>query len=81
MSDNYHEAITTLGRGNAHIFQNGAVIEATWTKTSQNSQIIFRDLNGNEIAFTPGQLWIAAVPQFGSLDWEEVISKEFYVKE
>lgn len=80
MSDNYHESITTLGRGNAHIFQNGTVIEATWTKTAQASQIVFRDLDGNEIAFTPGQLWIAAVPQFGSLDWEEIISEEVYAE-
>lgn len=63
MSDNYHENITTTGTGSAIVFQNGDAIEATWTKASANSQIVFRDMTGNEIKFTPGQLWISAVPQ------------------
>lgn len=70
MSDNYHESITTIGSGTAYIFQNGQLTEGKWSKTSQNSQIKFTNLSGEEIAFTPGQVWIAAVPQFGSAYWE-----------
>lgn len=70
MADNYHEQITTIGSGQAYVFQNGKVIEGTWSKPSQKSQIVFKDNFGNIIEFTPGQLWIAAVPQFGSLDWK-----------
>lgn len=70
MSDNYHEDITTIGNGNAIIFQNGQAIEGTWSKSSQKSQIVFHDNEGNEIKFTPGQLWIAAVPQYGSVDYK-----------
>ena len=69
MSDNYHENIQTIGGGEAIIFQNGTVTEGTWEKSSQASQIIFRDTAGSKISFTPGQLWIAAVPQYGSVSW------------
>lgn len=70
MADGYHESITTIGSGKAYIFQNGEVIEGTWGKASQDSQIVFKDASGEVVKFTPGQLWIAAVPQFGSVSWE-----------
>jgi len=61
-SDRYHLRTQTIGSGVAHIFQNGEVIEGTWNKASREDQIVFKDTAGNEIALTPGQLWIAAVP-------------------
>jgi len=70
MADGYHESIATIGSGTAYIFQNGEVNEGTWGKSSQDSQIVFKDAAGEIIKFTPGQLWIAAVPQFGSVSWE-----------
>ncbi len=70
MADNYHEDITTLGSGTAYIFQNGEVIEGTWTKNSQKDQISFRNQNDNVIKLTPGQLWITAVPEYGGVTWE-----------
>lgn len=69
MSDGYHENITTIGSGTALIFQNGSVVEATWVKNSQKDQIVFLDSNGDPVALTPGQLWIAAVPQYGSVEY------------
>lgn len=70
MSDGYHEQIKTVSEGKAEIFQNGTITKGTWKKLSQDSQIQFLDEIGNEIKFTPGQLWIATVPQFGSVSWE-----------
>lgn len=35
----WREQITTIGSGKAHIFQNGIVTEATWTKSDRGSQI------------------------------------------
>ncbi len=69
MSDGYHEDIKTTGSGNTMIFQNGGVIEGTWHKNSQTSQIIFEDNEGNEIKLAPGQTWIAAVPQYGNITY------------
>ena len=68
-SDNYHQNIDTIGSGEAYVFQNGQVIKGTWKKTSAKEQIKFTDESGNDIAFTPGQLWIAAIPQFGSVEY------------
>ena len=61
-SDNYHEDISTVGAGDAYIFENGTVIEGTWEKSSKNAQIIFRDKDNYEIKLNPGQTWITAVP-------------------
>lgn len=65
MSDGYHESITTIGSGDAIIFQNGTVIEGTWHKDSASARLSFRDLSDHEIRLAPGQTWIAAVPQYG----------------
>lgn len=66
-SDGYHEEINTINSGSALIFQNGDVAEATWSKTGQGSQITFRNAGGEEFKFAPGQVWIAAVPQYGNV--------------
>lgn len=65
MSDGYHESITTIGSGDALIFQNGTMTEATWYKDSDSARLSFRDSSDKEIRLTPGQTWIAAVPQYG----------------
>lgn len=67
MSDNYHQQIQTIGSGTAYIFQNGDAIEGTWEKSSQRSQIVFRDHQGNVIKLNPGQTWISAIPHYGSI--------------
>lgn len=68
-SDNYHEAITTTGSGQAYIFQNGTAIEGTWEKESVGSQIAFKDRGGNIIKLAPGQTWISAVPNYGAVEY------------
>lgn len=73
MADNYHENIRTIGSGTATIFQNGKVIEGSWTKTSAEEQIVFRDASGNIIKLTPGQTWISAIPQYGSVSYETIV--------
>lgn len=64
-SDNYHHVIQTIGTGTAYVFQNGTAIKGTWKKTSKESQIVFASETGEPISFTPGQLWIAAIPNYG----------------
>lgn len=69
--DGWREQITTIGSGKAHIFQNGVVTEATWTKADRGSQIKFTDSTGKEIPFNRGQTWITAIPanQGGKVTW------------
>ena len=60
--DNYHEDISTIGAGDAYVFQNGGVIKGTWEKSSKDAQIVFRNEKNEEINLVPGQTWISAIP-------------------
>ena len=68
-SDNYHEDITTIGSGDAYIFQNGIAIPGKWTKSTREDQIKFTDSEGNEIKLAPGKTIISAIPEYGSVDY------------
>ena len=68
-SDNYHEDITTIGSGEAYIFQNGMAVQATWHKDSVSDQIRFTDASGAEIKLSPGQTIVSAVPNYGSVEY------------
>lgn len=68
-SDNYHEDITTTGSGEAYVFQNGIAIKGTWKKPSADEQIKFYDESGAEIALAPGQTFVEAVPNYGSVEF------------
>lgn len=68
-SDNYHEDITAVGSGKAYVFQNGTVVSGTWKKASDSEQIRFYADDGSEIALAPGQTFIEAVPEYGSVEY------------
>ncbi|MEK9158303.1 MAG: DUF3048 domain-containing protein [Patescibacteria group bacterium] len=57
--DQYIEVKTT-GEGVADIYQGGVKISGTWKKdpARMNSKLYFYNLNGEEIKFMPGQIWI-----------------------
>ena len=59
-----------LGSGVAHVFQNGEYIAATWTKSSIDSELEFRDATGKPIVFVPGQVWISAVNVNRAVTWQ-----------
>ena len=67
--DNYHEDITTIGSGDAYVFQNGYAIRGTWKKGSVAEQIRFYDAEGTEIKLVPGQTFIEAIPGYGSVSY------------
>ena len=68
-SDNYHEDITTVGSGEAYVFQNGIAVKGTWEKSSVAEQIRFYDESGAEVALAPGQTFVEAVPNYGSVEY------------
>lgn len=71
MEDGYRESITTVGSGEAVIFQNGIAQTVTWTKKDKTSQITFTDAAGKDVPLIRGQTWIAAVPNgSGSVSWQ-----------
>lgn len=68
-ADNYHENITTVGSGDAYIFQNGSATKGTWRKDSVGAQIEFIDGEGGTIKLAPGQTIISAIPGYGSVEF------------
>lgn len=70
LEDGYRESITTIGNGEATIFQNGTAIPATWYKDSRDDQLRFVDAAGSPIQLARGTTWISAVPTTGgSVAW------------
>lgn len=59
---NLHMFYTTIGTGNAIVFQNGIAIKGTWTKVTRTDRTIFKDETGKEISFVRGPIWIELVP-------------------
>ncbi len=59
-----------IGEGPARIFYAGRMVEATWRKPSAEAPLRFYDSSGEEIVFTAGQIWIAAVPTLERLTVE-----------
>ncbi|MCR4312486.1 MAG: DUF3048 domain-containing protein [Candidatus Uhrbacteria bacterium] len=53
--------LTTVGEGEALVFQDGNQIIATWKKTSRIDRLHFYDEAGNEIAMNAGKTWIEVV--------------------
>lgn len=66
---NLHMFYTTTGTGDALIFQNGQVIEGTWSKKSRTTRTKFLDKSGKEIGFVGGQIWIEVVPAGNQVDY------------
>jgi hypothetical protein len=60
-----HMFYTTVGTGDALIFQNGQAIEGEWKKLANDTRTKFYDQSGKEITFVRGTIWVEAVP-FGN---------------
>ena len=58
-----HMFYKTVGTGDALIFQNGDVIEATWEKESISERTVYYNSDGEPIPFVRGQIWIEGVPE------------------
>lgn len=54
-------AFETIGSGNAYIFTNGKVVEATWSRSSESSPTHYFDRSGNEIVLNQGKTWICCI--------------------
>jgi hypothetical protein len=64
-----HMFYTTVGSGEALIFKNGEVVEASWEKRSQTSRTKFFDKESEEITFVRGPIWIEAIPKGNKIDY------------
>lgn len=57
----YYSDYTVTGSGQAYIFQNGTVTQATWTKPGTSDPLKFVDGGGQDVPLARGQTWITAV--------------------
>lgn len=53
-----HMLYTTTGTGRALVFQNGGVVQGTWSKKTRSERTKFVDNKGKEISFVRGPIWI-----------------------
>ena len=51
-----------VGSGKGLVFEDGKVIQATWSKDARDTRTKFYDLNGQEIMFNRGNFWVSIVP-------------------
>lgn len=64
-----HMFYENIDEGEALVFQNGQIVDATWEKNKQFDKTIFTDENGEEIKFVRGPIWIEAVPKGNKIDY------------
>lgn len=62
---------TTVGEGEAYVFQNGSVTIGKWQRADANAELKFVDNEGQTIKLNRGQTWISLYPSGqGSVSWD-----------
>lgn len=56
-----HMLYETTGTGDVMIFQNGEMIEGTWSKKSREAELEFLDAKGSPIKMVRGPVWISVL--------------------
>jgi len=51
-----------VGSGNGLVFTDGGVTEVTWSKAGRDERTMFYNLDGEEMQFNRGKVWICVVP-------------------
>lgn len=64
-----HLFYDALSRGKAKILQDGKMIDATWERLDLQLRTRFYDLEGREIEFNRGQIWVEIVPEGNSVTY------------
>lgn len=50
--------VKTVGTGRADYYTNGSVIHGSWQKGDDKAKLMFYDQDGDEIKFSPGNIWV-----------------------
>jgi hypothetical protein len=64
-----HMFYQVIGTGKAKVFQNGTVIDGTWSKASALDREVFYDTNGKEIQMVRGTTWVEIVPAGNTISY------------
>ncbi len=71
MTDKFGEDLyegVSVGTGPALVFTDGRMVEATWTRDRLRSAATFLDAEGDHVALTPGQTFVALIAP-GGVTW------------
>src|SRR5690606_25058063 len=61
INEKKHMLYGTTGTGDALVFQNGEVIEATWSKRTRESELTFTNARGQALPLVRGLTWISVL--------------------
>ena len=65
----HHMFYQDTGTGKALVFQNGIVVQGTWSKATALDREVFYDTNGKEISMVRGQTWVELVPSTNKVSY------------
>jgi len=68
VDDSGHSGYGVNGSGTVYVFQDGFVVQGTWSKADRSSQLVFKDTSGQPINLNVGQTWVTAL-QDGQLHY------------
>jgi hypothetical protein len=68
--DGSRYSYSTIGSGEAVVFQDGIAKPGTWTKSDQKSQIVLKDAGGQEIKLNRGQTWFTILSSRDKLTYK-----------
>ena len=61
--------VSLIGEGSGYFISNGEKLAITWNKTDRYARTIYKDVNGEEIRFNPGNTWFQVVESESTLGW------------
>ena len=56
------EIVDPVGSGDALVFRDGKVFEATWSRKAVTDRVVYETKGGNEIPLKVGSTWVALLP-------------------
>jgi hypothetical protein len=59
-----------IGTGTGMLYQNGNKVEITWSKANRISRTIFKTIDGKEVNFIPGIVWVEILPIGNTISYE-----------
>ncbi len=69
----------TLGKGKAHVYTEGKVIDGTWARSDNGDPWTLTDEAGSPIALTPGRTWVA-LAQTGKVEELDSVAAAKFLK-
>lgn len=69
LNENKHMLYTTIGTGDALIFNNGQAVKAKWSKANREAELRFIDTKGKDVSLARGPVWIAVVDKSTEVEY------------